>query len=167
MNRMEAEWAAMTDEEIEQRTRMISHEISVRTTPTPRGFGAGGEGSEGRSRGPMGAVSRVRAGLAHSLLRPPCRNSTVSTAAWCTTSTPRPKTSRTTRCFSPPLFFCCRTPPQLDRVPTPADCVAILPIPGQDQAQQAAPIPGRQHCRGAKRVFFASSRRRRAATSGA
>jgi len=109
MNRMEAEWAAMTDEEIEQRTRMISHEISVRTTPTPRGFGAGGEGSEGRSRGPMGAVSRVRAGLAHSLLRPPCRNSTVSTAAWCTTSTPRPKTSRTTRCFSPPLFFCCRT----------------------------------------------------------
>ena len=30
MEAMEAEWASMTDDEIEQRTRLIQHEISVR-----------------------------------------------------------------------------------------------------------------------------------------
>jgi len=34
MAAMEAEWASMTDDEIEQRTRLISHEISVRNPRT-------------------------------------------------------------------------------------------------------------------------------------
>ena len=102
MAAMEAEWAAMTDNEIEQRTRLISHEISVRTAAGLRLWrlrSAGG--SEGRSAY-CGHPHATRApGIAHPLLSPPrCRSSNGSTAAWCTSSTPSPKTSRTTRFLS-------------------------------------------------------------------